>query len=265
MCGIDVEEAATIGAQHLDGDLRSDRPKRDGLLGAFQRGGVDIGAEGLGHAEPDEDERQHDADGQQHVERGAGQVDPEIAERFSRSPGKTADQRHRDGDAGGGRDEVLDGQAGHLHEIGHRAFAAVVLPVGVGDKAGRGVEGQLRRNGGHAGRVERQNTLETLQKIEQNEAGQIEQQHRGRIGRPVLLLILAGAGDAVEATFDRAEDRRERSPLTVENAGHVAAERLYENKDEPAEKQDLDPSDKGHGGGFPGVAVRTVRGERVRR
>ena len=36
------------------------------------------------------------------------------------------------------------GQAEHLHEIGQRAFAAVVLPVGVGDEADRGVEAEIR-------------------------------------------------------------------------------------------------------------------------
>ena len=56
MRGIGIEEAAAIGAEHLDRDLRGDRPHRDGLLGAFQRGGVDIGAERLRHALPDQEE-----------------------------------------------------------------------------------------------------------------------------------------------------------------------------------------------------------------
>ena len=144
MRGVGVEEAAAIGAEHLDGDLRGDRAERDRLLRAFERRRVDIGAERLRHAETDVDERQHDAERQQDVERGAGQIDPEIADRLARRAGEAADQRHRDGDAGRGRDEVLHRQAGHLHEIGHRAFAAVVLPVGVGDEADGGVEGELR-------------------------------------------------------------------------------------------------------------------------
>ena len=56
---------------------------------------------------------------------------------------ETADQRHREHDAGRRRQEILVRQAEHLHEVGHRAFAAVVLPVGVGDEADRGVEGQI--------------------------------------------------------------------------------------------------------------------------
>src|ERR1019366_7905742 len=56
MRGIGIEEAAAIGAEHLDRHLRGNRPDRDGLLGAFQRGGVDIGAERLRHALPDREE-----------------------------------------------------------------------------------------------------------------------------------------------------------------------------------------------------------------
>src|SRR5258707_400438 len=49
---VGVEEAAAVGAEHLDGDRRGDRADRDGLLGAFQGGGVDIGAERLGDSLP---------------------------------------------------------------------------------------------------------------------------------------------------------------------------------------------------------------------
>ena len=54
---------------------------------------------------------------------------------------EAADERDRQHDAGGGGEEVLVRQAQHLHEVGQRAFAAVVLPVGVGDEAHRRVEG----------------------------------------------------------------------------------------------------------------------------
>ena len=80
MRGVGVEEAAAIGAEHLDRDLRGDRADRDGLLGAFQRGGVDIGAKRLRHALPDQEQRVDDADRQQHIERAARHIDPEIAD-----------------------------------------------------------------------------------------------------------------------------------------------------------------------------------------
>ena len=151
MRGIGVEEAAAIGAEHLDRDLRGDRADRDGLLGAFERRRIDIGAERLRHALPDQEQRDDDADRQQDVERAAGDIDPEIADRsWTECARKTADQRNREHDAGRRRQEVLMRQAEHLREIGHRAFAAVVLPVGVGDEADGGVEGEIRRDGRHA-------------------------------------------------------------------------------------------------------------------
>ena len=142
MRGIGVEEAAAVGAEHLDRDLRGDRADRDGLLGAFQRRRLDIGAERLRHALPDQEQRVDDADRQQDVERAAGEIDPEIADGLHRGAREAADQRDGEHDAGRRRQEVLVRQAEHLHEIGHRAFAAVVLPVGVGDEAHRRVEGR---------------------------------------------------------------------------------------------------------------------------
>ncbi len=141
--GVGVEEAAAIGAEHLDRDLRGDRADRDGLLGAFQRRRLDIGTERLRHALPDQEQRVDDADRQQHIERAAGDIDPEIADGAHRGAGEAADQRHRQRDAGRRRQEVLVRQAQHLHQIGQRALAAVVLPVGVGDEGDRGVEGKI--------------------------------------------------------------------------------------------------------------------------
>ena len=204
MRGIGVEEAAAIGAEHLDGDLRGHRTDRDRLLRTFERGGVDIGAERLRHAEPDIDEGQHDAERQQDVERAAGHIDPEIADRLDRGAGKAADQRDRDGDADRGRHEVLHGEAGHLHEVGHRAFAAVVLPVGVGQEADGGVEGEIGFDGGHAGRIVGQDALQPLQEIKHQEADQAEEHDACRIGGPVLLLALAGSRDAIKPAFNRA-------------------------------------------------------------
>ena len=75
---------------------------------------------------------------------------------------EAADQRDREHDAGRRRQEVLVRQAEHLHEIGHRAFAAVVLPVGVGDEADRRVEGEVRRDGRLSGRIERQHACSRI-------------------------------------------------------------------------------------------------------
>ena len=264
MRGVGVEEAAAIGAEHLDRDLRGDRADRDGLLGAFQRRGIDIGAERLRHALPDQEQRVDDADRQQHIERAAGQIDPEIADGARRRAREAADQRHGDRDAGRGREEVLVRQAQHLREIGHRAFAAVVLPVGVGDEADRGVEGEVRRNRGLPCRVERQHRLQPHQRIEEEEAADVEQQHGDGIGQPVLLALLVDAGDPVEPGFDRAQNRRQECALAIEDARHVAAERLHQRDDDRAEQQDLNPANESHGCAFSCGIGAAMRSETLR-
>ena len=47
-------------------------------------------------------------------------------------------------------------------EMAHRRLAGVILPVGVGDEADRGVEGEIGRHGVEAVRVERQQALQPL-------------------------------------------------------------------------------------------------------
>jgi len=61
-----------------------------------------------------------------------------------------------DGDARGRRREIVERQRDHLREVGHGRFTAVVLPVGVGGEARRGVEGKRGETPGSCLRVERQ-------------------------------------------------------------------------------------------------------------
>ena len=101
-------------------------------------------------------------DRQQDVQHAAGQIDPEVADGARRTPREAADQRDGERDAGGGGDEVVHRQPGHLREIAHRRLGHVRLPVGVGDEADRGVEGEVRRDRALALRVERQHVLQPL-------------------------------------------------------------------------------------------------------
>ncbi|MCY1244812.1 hypothetical protein D9M72_579100 [compost metagenome] len=80
MGGVDVEEAATIGAELLDRLLARDRAERDRLLGAFERRCGEVRVEGLRQAGPDHGKRHDDGDRQQHVEGRTGEIDPEIAD-----------------------------------------------------------------------------------------------------------------------------------------------------------------------------------------
>src|ERR1700719_159608 len=118
MSAIGVKEAATIGSQHLDHLLRGDWAERDGLLGAFECRGIDIGAERLRHSLPNEEERYWNANRYEDIEGDAGHIDPEIADSADGMARETADQRHRQGDAGRRRQIILMSQAEHLHEIG---------------------------------------------------------------------------------------------------------------------------------------------------
>ena len=220
---------------------------RDRLLGAFQRRRVDVGAQRLRHALPDQEQRIGHANRNEDVQRAARDIDPEIAHRAHRVPCEAANQRHREHDAGRRGQIVLMRQTEHLHEVGHRAFAAVVLPIGVGDEADRGVERQIRGDGRLLGRIERKSRLHAHQHIKNEKAANVEQQHGDRIGDRVLLIALVDAGDLVDRDLDRPQDRRQKGALAVEDPGYIGAERWHDGDEDRAIKQNLDPADDGHG------------------
>ena len=62
----------------------------------------------------------------------------------------------------------------------------------------------------------------------------MEEQHRDRVGQPVLLALLVDAADPVDAGLDRPQDRRKESALAIEDARHVAAERFRQRDDDRA-------------------------------
>ena len=78
-----------------------------------------------------------------------------------------------------------------------QTLAAVVLPVGVGDEGDRRVEGEIFGDGRLAGRIERQNPLQTHQGVDDGDAANMEQQHGDRVGHPMLLAFGVDAADPV--------------------------------------------------------------------
>jgi hypothetical protein len=141
-------------------------------------------AESLHDALADQRDRQQDRQRQQDVECRAHQIDPEVAQFRRFALHETARQGDQHRHAGRGRDEVLHGQAEHLRQVAHRRLAAVRLPVGVGSKAGGGIEGQVGRRRRHAVRIERQHVLQALQCEHGEEAEQVEEEDSEGIARP---------------------------------------------------------------------------------
>ena len=218
---VGAEEAAAVGAEHLDRFLRGHWPHRQRLLRTFERGDVQVRQEVLQRALADEEQGDQQRDRQQHIQRDAEQIGPGVADGLAGAAGKGADQRKGHGDAGGGGDEVLHRQPGHLAEIAESAFTAVGLPVGVGDEADGGVECQIPGEAREALRVERQRALRHQQGEQQRQAEQVERQDRQRVLPPVHLGGADAAG-APDAGFHPAQ-RRQR--LTFDQARHKAAQR----------------------------------------
>ena len=98
-------------------------------------------------------------------------------------------------------------EAEHLHEIGQRAFAAVVLPVGVGDETDRGVERKIGRDRRLLGRIEWQQRLHAHQNINDEKATDVEQQHGDRVGQPMLLALFVDAAGPIDGGLDRPQHR----------------------------------------------------------
>jgi hypothetical protein len=185
MCGVCVDETATVGAEFLDALLRCDRAHGQrlhmgrqrllhGIAGGIVDGGalsirlglligerldgrhIFVGAEILHHTLGHEGDREKCGDGQQNIERTTRHVRPKVADRGRTVTRKRADERDRHDDAGRCGQKVLHRKPGHLREIAHGGFAGIALPVRVGDKTHRRIECRVRRHIREMLRIERQ-------------------------------------------------------------------------------------------------------------
>ena len=180
---VGVEEAAAVGAEHLDRFLRGDRAHRDRLLVGLvvlhhrvalgvldgvalgidlrrlvgrhlQRRHVLVRLEVLDHALADEDERDDDrraaASTYSVMRVRSTQKLPMVAAVWRAKPRISAID---DGDAGGGREEVLHGERRASASDSSSSLRRVALPVGVGDEADRGVERGVGRHRAEALRI----------------------------------------------------------------------------------------------------------------
>ena len=166
MRGIGVKEAAAICAKLLDRLLARHWANGYDLLGSLKRRRFDRASECLRSSERDERKSDDDRQRQQYVERRAREIDPEIADGRRFRASEATHQRKGHGETSRCGDEIVNSEPKHLDEMTHCRLAAVVLPVGVGDEAHRRVEGEIGRNRIEALRIEWQNILQPLHRIE---------------------------------------------------------------------------------------------------
>ena len=155
MGGIGIEEAAAVGADVLDGFERGDRADGDTLLAALNRMGYYLDIEGLRRTLRNQEQRQHEADRQQHARREADEIAIEIAEIGAAVlDDEGSDEGHRDDEPGRRRGEHREGNRRHLAEIRQCRLAGIPLPVGIRDEADRRVESEHRLYCGEILRIE---------------------------------------------------------------------------------------------------------------
>ncbi len=107
----------------------------------------------------------------EHIQDGAGEVDPEGTQALLLDLTEAADQCEHDRDTSAGGNEVLHGETHELHKVGQGGLAGIGLPVGIGDEGGRRVERQVPGHAGQVLRVARQEGLEHLERDEHGLAG----------------------------------------------------------------------------------------------
>ena len=242
MGGVHAEEAAAIGAGLLDGDLRSRGALGQELLGDhacalddlaidLNRVALDLGAiddapaavcirldsDGLyelsllSRVEVGDDatgsqaDAQHEVQRDEHIQDGAGEVDPEGTQTLLLDLTEAADQCEHDRDTGAGGNEVLHGETHELHKVGQGGLAGIGLPVGIGDKGGRRVERQVPGNAGQVLRVARQDSLEHLERDEHHEPDTREGKDAHQVVLPAHLLMRVNAEQTIDAPLDGCE------------------------------------------------------------
>ena len=135
----------------------------------------------------------------------------------------------------------------HLHQVRHRAFAAVVLPVRISDETHGRVQRQIGRHGRLSGRVERQQVLHAHQCVQNRKTADVKQQHCDGIGQPMLLTVLLHTAGPIDRRFHRPQNRRQKRAFAAENARHVGTEHRRDGDNNRAVERNLNPAEKGHG------------------
>ena len=155
----------------------------------------------------------------------------------------------------------MDRQPDHLAELRHRRLAAIALPVGVGGEADRRVPRQMRRQRREVQRIERQHVLQPQDRIGQQHAGEVEQQHMDAVAAPALLSLGIDSGQGVKAALHGSEHRMEPGAPALHYREQAHSHGLRHRDDERGEDQNEQPTLRGH----DVSSFRTVRGGRAPR
>ncbi len=158
----------------------------------------------------------------------------------------------------------MRGQPHHLREIAHGGLAAVVLPVGVGGKAGRRIPGEQWINVRLTCRIERQRALDALYQIEEQQSGALEEQHANGVGFPALFTALIHATCPVNRPLDRTKDRLKPGVLLLEDGHQVEAQRLRQQEQQGEEHKNLRHTVKCEGHGVLTASILKLVGPQQR-
>ena len=82
--------------------------------------------------------------------------------------------------------------------------------------------------------IERKNGLEALYRVKAQEPRHREHQHGDGVSQPVLIFLLVHSRNRVKRTLDRAQDRRQKCALAIEDGRHVPAEGFGDCDDDRA-------------------------------
>ncbi len=189
----------------------------------------------LDRAAGDQDDRADHRDREQDTDGAAHEVGPEVAELPGARAREAPYEGHRDGHADGRGDEVLHRQAAGLHDVAHGLLAVVRLPVGVGDERRGGVE-RLVRVDRHEAQRARQDALDALHQVQEQDAHGGEGEDGAQVGGPAHLGGRVGADGLVDPLL------RAVVLLGGVDLGHVVAERAVGQRECGDQREELEHS-----------------------
>ena len=156
---VHAEEAAAVRSELLNRNLTRCRALRNDLAGhdgsvrssnRLKQIDLIVAVKILNDALRSKDDGNNKRQRKQNIDNAPDHIHPEAADAGLLYLDKSADQREQHGDARRGGKKVLHGEAEHLRQVAHGAFAGIGLPVGVRHKADgvveRKVPAKCRRN-----------------------------------------------------------------------------------------------------------------------